>query len=272
MTNSQSLGDIREALHELLADVDRMAVPARAQPGATWLACMEKLVGLALGLTAAQYQELCAMDPRFALPCLARHYSRFIQVREIESVRALLGGSLKRPDVQLAGDFARRAFLRVKDMFDAIDFSGCSRFVMVGCGPLPVTLLQVAERTQARSLVGLDIDSISIEHARKLMGYLRQERVRIHREDGGEYNYASADVVYVANLVRPKARVLARIADTAPGGTQVIVREPLDAGRLFTEAGADRLDSRFRITGQGPGDSLFLSRHVFLQTIDAETW
>jgi len=59
--------------------------------------------------------------------------------------------------------------------------------------------------------------------------------------------------------------VLARIADTAAPGTTVILRDPAGAGELLAEAGCRDLDGRYEISSEGPADTGFLSRHVFLR-------
>ncbi|MGH7518325.1 MAG: hypothetical protein ACREOC_12785 [Gemmatimonadales bacterium] len=198
-------------------------------------------------------------------------YGRYASRRETAEARALLArgtgiAGLARGE---GGDFAGRSYARVRDLFEHIDFSACRAFVMVGCGPLPVTLLHVAERTQVPRLIGLEVEPEAACSARDLCRGLGLDRVAIRECDGCEFDYGSADVAYVANLVRPKRAVLCRVADTIRPGARVVVREPSPPGELFAERGAEPHDRRWRVVGRGPEDRQFLSYHLFLTRLDS---
>jgi hypothetical protein len=89
--------------------------------------------------------------------------------------------------------------------------------------------------------------------------------VKIELCDGRAYDFSRAQVIFVANMVSPKAAVLSRIADTAAEGVQVVVREPYSLGRLLTESVEDSLDSRLEITGKGHGWRGNLSLDLYLR-------
>src|SRR5262249_17215701 len=62
------------------------------------------------------------------------------------------------------------------------------------------------------------------------------------RFDGAQYDYSDADVIFVANLVRPKQAVLTRILHTAPDHVRIILRDLYSLGLLWAEEGAAALD------------------------------
>lgn len=225
---------------------------------------IESLLALARGTDGAMLA-----DANGSCAWLGDLYGRYVQRQELAEARALLvhGTGLAGLARGEGGDFAGRSYARVRDLFESIDFSGCQVFIMVGCGPLPVTLLHVAERTRVLRLVGLDVGLEAAESAREVCHGLGLERVEIRDCDGCHFDYSDADVVYVANLVRPKHAVLRRVAETVRPETRVVVREPSAAGALFAERGADPADPRWRVIGSAPEDGRFLSYHLFLQRL-----
>jgi len=197
-------------------------------------------------------------------------YGRYACQRELAEADALRerGTGIPGLDQGEGGDFAGRAYGRVRDLFQYIDFRGCRVFVLVGCGPLPVTLLHVAHRTQVPRLIGLEVEPEAARRAGALCRGLGVGRLEIRDCDGGTFDYRDADVVYVANLVRPKRAVLGRVADTIAPGARVVVREPSPAGELFAERGVDAGDPRWRELARGPEDTRFLSYNLFLESLD----
>ncbi|MGH2349645.1 MAG: hypothetical protein ACRDFT_09295 [bacterium] len=193
-------------------------------------------------------------------------YGRYAAGKEMLEADALLarGTGIAGLGRGEGGDFAGRSYARVGDLFEHIDFSGCQAFVMVGCGPLPVTLLHVAERTRVPRLIGLDVESEAVSSARALCRCFHLDRAEIRQCDGCEFDYGSADVIYVANLVRPKRAMLCRVADTIRPGARVVVREPSAAGELLAERGVLPGDDRWQVVGRGPEDRQFLSYHLYL--------
>jgi predicted RNA methylase len=128
-----------------------------------------------------------------------------------------------------------------------------------------VTLLHVADRTATPSIVGLERDPESAALAASVCRRAAGERIRVEPADGCDYDFGAADVVYVANLVQPKPAVVARVAQTARAGAQVVVREPVAAGALLAERGLDPAPAGLTLLAEGAGDARFLSRELFLE-------
>jgi trans-aconitate methyltransferase len=199
-----------------------------------------------------------------------RLHAQHIKKQEYEAAQRILSkGSarLNGQSIRSLGDFAKEAYSRVEDMFAYKDFDNCERFVMVGCGPLPVTLLHVAERYPLMAIEGLDVDEDAVVVARKVAHTIGASRVNVSQGDGVSYSYAAANIVYIANLVSPKAEVLARISATAPLGALIVLRDPTQEGAHWAEVGLAAVDARFHVEGEGEGSRLFQSRHVFLRLV-----
>jgi SAM-dependent methyltransferase len=215
-------------------------------------------------------EALLSMHPELFdyAPVLGEAHRQKVERKDIAETRRLLreeqtGRNVTFRDV--ASPAAIGAYERVSTMFDRLDFRRVSRIVMVGCGMLPVTLLHIHDRTDVREIVGLDIVPDSVETARELADRLGYSRVKIELCDGRAYDFSRAQVIFVANMVSPKAAVLSRIADAAAEGVQVVVREPYSLGRLLTESVEDSLDSRLEITGKGHGWRGNLSLDLYLR-------
>lgn len=260
----------QDTLDRLLSEFDHCQVDDSADFPRRWLVPLESLLAYARDITPEQSDVIFTDNPGLASwqPRLFRLYARYIRMHEIREVtQNSPGKSSKHKGDILAemGDFAHQSYDRVRDMFDRIDFSGCHRFVMVGCGALPVTMLNILNKTGVPHIIGLDIDATALDLNKAILVTANEPRLQMVCSDGCDYNYRDADVIYIANLVSPKAGVLGRVADTAGRHTPVILRDPYAMGRLFTEAGADCLDARYTVLSEGDGDHRFLSRHVFLE-------
>jgi hypothetical protein len=262
-----------QTLDRLISAVVGWPIDDEPDPIAAWGDWVRELVSFAAGVTPQRWAAMRAEHPDLLKeqPRAARLYGRYVrqcEVREAQALLAVGADAGDRRSIQAVGDFGRRSYERVRDMFDHVDFTGRRRAVMVGCGPLPVTLWHLLDRTPIERAVGIDADAAAVEFARRASQRMGRERAVFESADGRTYDYRGADVIYIANLVRPKADVLARVAQTVPAGTPVILRDPHGVGELLTDRGRDTLDPRqWKVTGEGEGDAGFLSRHVFLRRL-----
>ena len=204
----------------------------------------------ALGDTAAEF---------------ARFYGDLIFAREAAEAQAVLAYA-PRPGLgyrDVASHEGAASYERVADMFTHVDFSNCRHFVLVGAGELPMTALHVHDRTGVAHIDCLDTRPEAVRSVKALAGWLASDRLRGLRFDGAQYDYSDADVIFVANMVRPKQVVLARILETAPDHVTIILRDPYSLGLLWAEEGGAALDPCVSIVARGAG-SRFLSRNLFL--------
>lgn len=197
---------------------------------------------------------------------LTEVYNRYILAMEGAEVEQLISlrpeGSNLFSDI--AGEAAMMAYNRVGDMFDHVNFDHCKRFVLIGCGQLPMTALHVNDRTNVPEIICIDVTSEAISAVQKLTASLGGLRLQAMKCDGQIYDFSLADVVYVANMVSPKAGVVSRIIETASEDVQIIVREPYSLGLLWAESIEMQLDSQLEVVGRGRG-SRYLSRDIYLQ-------
>jgi hypothetical protein len=158
--------------------------------------------------------------------------------------------------------FGKEAIPRVRALNHAA--AGCRRAVMVGCGPLPALGLWLLQQNPELTVTGLEVREDALIVAQRLIRGAHPGRLTLAQTDGAHFDYAGADLVYVANQVAPKRRVLERIAGTAPSAT-VIVRDPIGPGWFLAEPVADSLPAPYAIMKTGAESMVFLSRDLVLQ-------
>lgn len=225
---------------------------------------IEALVDLALERDDAGDTHLDAHPELMAhAPRLSAAYQRYILGMERRGSDRLLALGSRVRFAEVADEPALRAYRRVDDLFEQVDFARARRFTMVGSGRLPVTALQAAERFPGLAVTALDTDPQAAEVGGRLARMLGLDNLAFRRADGSGHGYRDADIVFIANMVSPKAEALRQVLDTSPHHARVILREPYGLGRLWTERAEDRLDPRVRIASRGKG-SRYLSRNVFL--------
>jgi hypothetical protein len=184
--------------------------------------------------------------------------------REAERLMATEWSAGARAAEQVRSDFGRHTYDRVPEVLRLADFDACRRFVMVGCGAFPAAALLVRDATDVPEIVALDLDARAAAIARGVVEAMGDRRVKVDCRDGASYDYVGAGVVYLANQVSRKDRVLERVHETAPADASVIVRDPFGVGRLVAESVAHRLPPPFRVASLGVPNADFYSRHVVL--------
>ena len=202
---------------------------------------------------------------------LKQTHAQSIIDAEVSAVQQLL----TQPDPSLQdfcldslGEFALAAYRRLDDLFQWQDFKQAKRFMMVGCGPFPITLLRVAKECPHLPILGIDNDSKAIALASQVLRHLTLSQIELLRRQGAEYVYDQEGIIYVANLVSLKTKVLRQIAMTASLGSLVILRDPSTPGVHLAEAGITDLSSAYQMVGEGASCTRFQSRHLFLRLVN----
>ncbi len=135
---------------------------------------------------------------------------------------------------------------------------------MVGCGPLPDSLLCLYERTDIATLVGFERDPAAALMARELLEALGLDRIRSVEGDGLEVDYGDFDAICPSVFAVPRRAIAERIAETAREDAVVILRDPFFTGTLLFEPLADSLPAPLEIrseTASAPGPFM-LRRYV----------
>ena len=128
-----------------------------------------------------------------------------------------------------------------------------------------MTLLWMSDHFPAAEYVGIDFDDRCVATAARLAEHLMLERAQFLCMDAAEFDYSGVDFVFVANQVRPKRRVLERVAATVEHAISVVVREPTSIGRLLAEPVAEDLPPGYTVMRAGVSSAAFLSRDLFLE-------
>ncbi len=192
-------------------------------------------------------------------------YSEYIlRMESIEYARILESSKKEGKFIQIASQPARMAYDRVSEIFDSLTLEENMKVVMVGCGQLPVTAIHFAEKSKVREIVCLDVVETAISSAEQIIQKLGLENIKFRLCSGTEYDFGDSDVIYVANMVRPKIDVMKQIVRTAKKRPQLILREPYGLGRMWADQCAPLLGDELGIKAYGPG-SRYLSRDMHLE-------
>lgn len=171
----------------------------------------------------------------FFIFCESFH-ERLIEVHEKENIINLKKefSSIKE---SLSLDYNKKFYQDISTEFDKLDdyIKSGKTFVMVGCGSFPITMLVAYERYQQLSITGIDSSAEAIINAKQLKSKLKFNNIILKIEDGINYNYINEDIIFVANLVIPKTKVLKRIAMTCKPGAKILIRVPIVYGSLLSE-------------------------------------
>jgi hypothetical protein len=198
-------------------------------------------------------------------------YSEYIHRME----RAGLAHVLAKPDLRstrfssMCDPEARTAYDRVSDLFDVLALTPGLRFVMIGCGELPVTAIHVIERAGCE-VVCMDVVPAALAAAERLNEAFGWSQLHPLLCDGTDYDYGNAAIVYIANMVRPKGAVLRQVAATAARDCKIVLRDPYGLGVLWAEQGQASLPAALKVRCCGPG-SRYLSRDLFLDWCEGTT-
>ena len=165
--------------------------------------------------------------------------------------------------IDCAGSGALAAYGRVDGLVDQLALKSGASVVMVGCGQLPVTALHLLDKSPAGQVVCLDICPKAIASVERLKLRFGYSQLHTQLSDGADFDYADADVVYIANMVRPKLAVINAIVNSAFHYPSVVVREPYSLGHLWAESLESTLPNLLSIKSIGKG-SRYLSRDVYL--------
>lgn len=132
-------------------------------------------------------------------------------------------------------------------MLALADLTTRRSFLMVGCGPLPDTLLYMHDRTSIETLVGVERDADAQRMARELVERFDRRRIEIRKADGAEVDYSAFDVICCSVFAAPRSQIIERIARTARDDCLVLFRDPVFTGTLLFESILDGLPARLEV-------------------------
>lgn len=159
-------------------------------------------------------------------------------------------------------DHIRQRYLNKAKELQTLDFSHARKIVMVGCGPMPETILYISENTGISEIIGLDNSKEAIYISSQIISTLGFEWITLIHIDGADYDYHDADIVYIAWFVSPKKKVLDRIAQTAPRHVQILVDSPINMLKMVFEDVASTLNGRLKIVSRSLISTLYYRQEM----------
>jgi hypothetical protein len=163
---------------------------------------------------------------------------------------------------------AKETYLQTSKEIQMADFSNCKTLVMVGAGPLPETILYIYENTDIENIIGLDNNQEAVFMAGEMVRSQNLPRIKFLHYDGTLYDYNDADIIYVANFVRPKKKIFHRIAETAKTNVQIVTRTPVMFGRMLYEDTLPSLHPRLSLIQEGEINWFFLWKPLLIKKLD----
>ncbi len=129
-------------------------------------------------------------------------------------------------------------YVGVCEEFELLNKKSPDNILIVGSGPFPETLIESAKIFTHSHFFGLDVDEEAVLLSQKILGiYYKNmaEKISIVHADASRFNYSNMDVVFLANGLIGKSRVLKQIHETAPDNVSILVRNPIGSGILLYE-------------------------------------
>jgi hypothetical protein len=192
-------------------------------------------------------------------------YADAIKQEEFKAAKLLLA-KLEFSNIDDLGEFITEAYARVADMLRYKDFESCKNLTMVGCGPFPMTILHVLHMYPYIKINAIDNDKEALSVAAQVIEkFSFDDNISLIHSDGIKHDYSNADIIYIANLARPKDKILKRIAQFITTGTLVVLRDPTALGKDRAESGLLSIENMFIIDDVGKDSEMFASRDIFLR-------
>jgi hypothetical protein len=149
---------------------------------------------------------------RKELPLIRSYYSTFFSIHEVQLAQDLI--CRKDPWKHLVNfPLYPRYESLVKNQVEAMHISSDKRLVFLGSGPVPLTLILMNRLFGIRS-IGIDADIKTVELSRKVIRHLGlQKDIEIIQGDDSCLENVNWDVILVAALAEPKARIFGKLRE-----------------------------------------------------------
>lgn len=211
-------------------------------------------VAEAVGAEAASQMLHREPDLWTVRPSLRSEFNHYIARMEAVETKKLLATDVAAPVSfrAFATPTALSMFSRLEALTAHVTKPGMRRIVMVGCGWRPVTMFYLHEATDAQEIIGLDVVPDAVDTAAAIGRKLGYDRMHTVLCNGANFDYAGADLVYVASMVSGKREVIARVLETAPEDVRLALWEPVSLGHLWLEGCEPDGIAALEIIGRGP--------------------
>ncbi len=126
------------------------------------------------------------------------------------------------------GEMYHKAFYHdiIENELELAELEKDANIIVVGCGPLPMTVHHLAEK--GFNVTGLDRDPSAIRYSRKFL-----EDVEFILDEGHDFDYSDHDAVWIPFHVEPKNDILCKIFREIKVGGKVVYRVPRNHLKYF---------------------------------------
>lgn len=110
--------------------------------------------------------------------------------------------------------------------------------ILVWCGPYPETLIWLMDVFKdSNEWIWVDSNSEAVKIARKLLKNLEkwEKIIRIIKSDAAKIDYWSFDIIFLANWLNKKGKILEQIHKTMKDDLLILARNPIWSGIIIYE-------------------------------------
>lgn len=115
--------------------------------------------------------------------------------------------------------------------------SGCN-VAMVGCGPLPETLVEIYRyNKKVKQIIGIDKRPEVLKIANKVIKKILPdaENIKLETSKAELYDYKDIDIIFLSNGLVSKGVILKRIYETGENSLEILARTPILMGKIVYE-------------------------------------
>lgn len=109
---------------------------------------------------------------------------------------------------------------------------------MVGCGPLPETLIEIYRyNNKIKQIIGIDKRPEVLKTANKVIKKIlpEAENIKLEASKAELYDYKDIDIIFLANGLVNKGVILKRIYETGERSLEILARTPILMGKIVYE-------------------------------------
>jgi len=110
--------------------------------------------------------------------------------------------------------------------FEMIDINEKNAILHIGCGPLPNTLITLAQHFKA-NYTGIDKNKEAVEIAKRIVKEY-ELNIKIEEGDAISYPLKKFDIIIVSYGVEPKEKVFERLREETKENVKIILRKQWD--------------------------------------------
>jgi len=160
-------------------------------------------------------------EVKSVLPAIRAYYAMFFSIHEKQLAETLIHS--QNPWKTLSGfPLYPRYEALIKGQMEAVPGLPEKKFIFIGCGPVPMSLILMARLYETRS-IGLETSKESVLTGRKVIGALElADRLEIVQGDDSSLDKLSWDAVLVAALAQPKERIFENLQHILSGQNRAI--------------------------------------------------